>query len=346
MLDIMRKHTRSWVIKIIFTAIILSFIFFFGYSQMQRGGAGTSVAATVNGEAIPMGEYKIALTDAREFYRNMFKNEIPEQMWPQIRQSALLKVISQALMAQFAETIGFHVTDLEIYELIQQNPNFQKDGIFSPSSYKTVFLPYFERRFGLNYEDLLRQEMMAAKGTEFIMSQVTVVEAEAKQQFMEEKTKWTFERITIPKTAAEGVTYDKTPAEIAGELHELLSNGKKREISKITKKYKLTDDELKEVTIQRKAMLIPSADQIDLFEELFSLTKENPIHKGPMESGESFYIFKLVKIEKPSESEWEKEKIAFISDYTNRAKQEELREWQERLRNEASIEEYVLSAER
>jgi len=346
MLDIMRKHTRSWVIKVVFTAIILSFIFFFGYSQLQQGSAGSSVAATVNGEAVPMGEYKIALTDAREFYRNMFKNEIPEQMWPQIRQSALFKVISQVLMAQFAKEIGFNVTNLEIYEAIQQNPNFQQDGIFSPTSYKTVFLPYFERRFGLNYEELLRQEMMAAKGTEFILNQITIAEAEAKKQFMEEKTKWTFERIMIPKTAPEGVTYDKTPAEIATELHGFLSEGKKRDISRMTKKYKLTDDELKDISIQRKAMLIPSADTIDFFEELFSLTKESPIHKAPMESGESFYVFKLVKIEKPSEGEWEKEKTAFISNYTNRAKQEELREWQERLRSEASIEEYVLSAER
>lgn len=349
MLDVMRKHTRSWLIKAIFVAIILSFIFFFGYSRMQKGMQGkTGIAARVNGEAIPYGEYKLAMEDAREFYRKIFADEIPEEMWPQIRASALHKVINQALFAQLAGKLGITVTAAEIYDAISSNPNFQKDGAFEPNIYKNTFLPYFERRYGLNYEAFLKQNLLTIKAVDFLAGHVTVDEAEAKNEYKEDNTFWSFDRIEIHNAPEGDVTSgtkgNRSNEEIAKEALEALASGSNRKVQQLTKKYDLKKEHLKDITIESRYDLIPGDQENKVFSELLSLSKEKPTPSNPIRSGSSWYAFKLVDFREPSDKDWGKEKAEFISALTERKKQDYLREWQEVMKEKAKIEEYVLSA--
>ena len=64
LLSLMRKHAKSWIIKILIAMIIMVFIFFFGYSYISNEG---EKVAEVNGEAISYVEYQNA-------YRELLKN--------------------------------------------------------------------------------------------------------------------------------------------------------------------------------------------------------------------------------------------------------------------------------
>ena len=226
MLDFLRKKTESWLTKVVFTIIILTFIFFFGYSQMRTGGPGTNVAAVVNGTEIPYGLFKLQLENTTEFYKNMFKGQIPENMREQIRGTAVNEIINSYLLLQLADKLGIKISDLEIYDAISKNPSFQIDGKFDAIKYKKDFLPYFQRRFGISYEKLLRNELTNMKLVNFLSNQVSITEEEAKLNFDQENTLWSFRRIVIPENLTEDIKDAQKPEELAQTLHDLLKEKK------------------------------------------------------------------------------------------------------------------------
>lgn len=346
MLTIFRKHTQSWIIKLIFSSIILVFIFFFGYSRMQKGGGGTGIAAKVNGEVIPYGRYKIAFENSREFYSKIFPDKLSDEMIFQIRASALHQVINEALLQQLGNDLGLTVTVQEIYDTISENPNFQKDGVFDPFIYKNTFLPYFERRYGLNYESMLKHGLLADKTKNFLISHINIAESQAKREFDKDKSNWTYERYTVPVSISkegDNGKYDIEGEPIAVELLQALESGSNKKVNELVNKYSLTRNEFKDIDINKKHQLLPSEQDSAIFFDLFSLSQEKPVLKEPVRADSSWYIFKLVEKKKPTEKEWEEEKVEFIKEFTNKKKQEYLMQWQETMKQKADIEEYVLN---
>ena len=59
MLDVMRKHSESFLIYLIFAAIIVVFAFSFGpgSGSCRGGGVGVGWAALVDGEPVPLQAY-------------------------------------------------------------------------------------------------------------------------------------------------------------------------------------------------------------------------------------------------------------------------------------------------
>lgn len=331
----MRKHTRSWMIKIIFGVIIIVFIFFFGYSQMQKGGPGGpggGVAARVNGDAISYGRYKMALEDVQGYYEKIFKDKIPEQMWPQIRQTALLRVIDQALFVQLGDKLGISVTPEELLDNISHNPSFQQDGSFDPIAYKKFILPYFENRYGINYEDVLKKDLTTAKVINFLTGNVTISDAEAKKAYDKEKSTWTFDRIATP---------DKT---VATEVLESIKTSSAKNLESLVKKHDLKKERLENITISTKNRLIPETAENETIIQILSLTKEAPTTPAPIQAGSNFYLFRLVDIKEPGDAEWEKSKNEFTASLLERKKQDYVMEWQENLKKDAEIEQYVLDS--
>lgn len=347
MLDIMRKHTRSWLIKLVFTLIVLSFIFFFGYSSMQksnRSEGGKNAAAIVNGEAIPYGAYKLAYENTQGYFTKMFPDGIPEGMSSQIKNAALAQLIGETLFSQFAGKIGISVTDLELYDFVSHDPNFQQDGVFSASAYKGSFLPYFERKYGLNYEDYVKKALLAAKVKSFLTGSVSVSEQEAREQYEKENTDWNFERIKVPESPAKDANYDISAEEIAKKVLATAKAGNAGELQQLIKKYKLLKEDIKEVSIDKRDRLIPETGNEDIYSQLFSLTMNAPTTGAPIRSGPAWYIFKLTGYKTPSPETWEKEKTAYTATLIERMKQDYLLKWQDQMKDRSKIDEYVLSA--
>ena len=98
LLSLMRKHAKSWIIKVLIAMIIMVFIFFFGYSYISNEG---EKVAEVNGEAISHVEYQNAYRDLlknlQEQYKNMWSDNLIETF--DLKNRALDMLVTRSLKA-------------------------------------------------------------------------------------------------------------------------------------------------------------------------------------------------------------------------------------------------------
>lgn len=194
MLDIIRKRASSIVTRVIFAVIVLVFIFFFGYNQIFTPNQGPqAVLARVDGYDVRQLEFQLAYDNNYAQYKELFKGEIPESMLGILKENTLRQLINQRLMVIEAGKLGLRVSDEEMLKTIESNPQFQKEGKFDRELYRTGFLPAFERKYNINYEDLLRDALMAQKLQEMVVSSVKVSPQEAKDAYILSKSLFTFE---------------------------------------------------------------------------------------------------------------------------------------------------------
>lgn len=188
MLDIIRKKASSWVTRAIFAVVVLVFIFFFGYNQIITPNQGPqAVLVRVNGADIHQNEFNLAYKSSQEMYKQMFKGELPEGMGKMIVNSALQQLVNQRLVIDAAQKMGLSVSNDELARAIESDKRFQKDGVFDRAAYRDYFLPAFQREFSLNYEDLLRNELLAKKLDEILRGSVKLSPAEAKLAYWSDK---------------------------------------------------------------------------------------------------------------------------------------------------------------
>lgn len=331
MLDIMRKHTKSWIIKLAFVVIILVFIFFFGYTQLSNKGNASASAAEVNGVMIPYGRYTLALEQTQNFYEQAFKDKIPEQMQEQMKSSALMNIVNQELFVQLGKKLGLSVTPDELYDNISKTPSFQVEGSFDPLMYKERILPYFETKYGINFENMLSDDLMSRKVVDFLTGQVTVSEGEAKQDYVQRNTTWSFDRIKVPDEAT------------ANNVIETVGSGSKWKIDGMMKELNLAKEKVEDISIDRRHTVIPQAPEHEALKELLLLTMDKPTYMKPIKAGDAYYVFQLVEVVRPSEEQWAKEKDEYMKAATEQKKQAYVMEWQESLRKKADIKEFVLA---
>jgi len=170
MLDIMRKHASSWGIKVLLGMIIVSFVLFFGYRQISRsrapttrGGKNQQAVAFVNHMAVPASEYRFYFDQAAERLRGQFEGkQIPEFMQGILEKSTMSRLVQRELLLQIADKLGIQVTDQELASVIRKSQIAQR-GEFDQTFYTTQYLPYFKNRFGIDFEDMLRNDIRAEK---------------------------------------------------------------------------------------------------------------------------------------------------------------------------------------
>ncbi len=304
MLDIIRRKASSWVTRAIFAGVVLVFIFFFGYNQINTPNQGPqAVLARVNGTDIRQNEYNLAYKSTIEMYKQVFKGAIPEGMGKMIAHSAMQQLINERLMIDAATHIGLRVSDEELAKTIESDKRFQKDGHFDRAAYRDGWLPFFQHEYSLNYEEVLRDELLAKKLEDLLHGSVKVSPAEAKNAYWLEKTKYSFD---VNKTAPGQTATTKQP------------------VGPIT----LSD---------RQQILGADASEAD-FAKVFALTSEKPQTDAPIVVRDIQYSVKLTKRELPTDADWKKDEAAFTQDYLTRKQSHMSQEWLESLSQKAEIE--------
>src|SRR5512140_2802169 len=101
MLDLMRKHAGTWMIKVLLAAIVVVFVFWGvgSWTSRQQG-----IVATVNGQSISQEDYRASYNRLGDQARQNFGNSLNEDMLQslQLPQMALDQLIDRALMRQAA----------------------------------------------------------------------------------------------------------------------------------------------------------------------------------------------------------------------------------------------------
>ena len=159
MLEAIRKRAGSFVVKILFLVLVLSFGVW-GIADVFRPGGGADWAAEV-------GDVKISSTALQEEYRQtlrrlsqaMGSNMDAEQARALgLPGSVLNHMVEGALFDQAASDLGLTISDPVVREQIKADPRFRnKAGVFDPEVFRETL-----RRNGFTedgYVALLRREM-------------------------------------------------------------------------------------------------------------------------------------------------------------------------------------------
>ena len=156
MLDFMRKHAQSWMIKAALGAVVVVFIFW-GIWAPREGRQR---------ELIKIGPYIITVTEARNYYQNMrdryqsiygerFNEDMAKKL--NLKERAVKDLVNRILLLQEARRLGLKVAEEEMEASIHSIPAFQKDGIFDQATYSRALqrARLNPKEFEANQRDLL-----------------------------------------------------------------------------------------------------------------------------------------------------------------------------------------------
>ena len=180
MLNLMRKHASSWIIKFMLAAIIVVFIPW----GVQRYTSGrSSRVAEVNGSVITLDDYRNTYTNLVEQVRQSFGNNVNDELIQTLGlpKRALEQLIDRALMLQAAENLNIQVSDDELARSISNIGAFQTAGVFDNQRYlstlsRTQLTPE-------DFENQQREAMIINKLQNFISGNIKVSDTEAQQWY-------------------------------------------------------------------------------------------------------------------------------------------------------------------
>jgi peptidyl-prolyl cis-trans isomerase D len=134
MLDFMRRHAQSWMIKVALGAVVVVFIFW-GIWSPNEGRKQ---------DLVKIGNYTISITEARNYYQNLrdryqsvYGEKFTEEMAKKLnlKERAVKDLVNRVLLLQEAQHLGLKVSPEEVDVSIHANPAFQKDGLFDKATY-------------------------------------------------------------------------------------------------------------------------------------------------------------------------------------------------------------------
>ncbi len=180
MLDLMRKHAGSWMIKVILFVIVIVFIFW-GVGSVKSRRANR--VAEVNGEVITVSEYRDVYENLKDQYRRVYGSNLTEELLKMLnlKQQALWRLIDRKIMLQQAGKMGLQVTDAELAASIQSIKAFQTDGVFDPGRYQRVLARV--RMTPEAFEVEQRQNLLIARLQNILLAGVTVSDGELRSYY-------------------------------------------------------------------------------------------------------------------------------------------------------------------
>jgi peptidyl-prolyl cis-trans isomerase D len=175
LLSLMRKHAKSYLIKVMIGIIALVFVFYFGYSFHSKEGAKV---ALVNGELISGVEYRKAYADMisalQRQYGNMWSDTLIETF--DLKNRALQELIDDKLISQEARRIGLDVTEEEVRNEIMSYPAFQFQGRFDERRYYSILNQ--NRMQPEDFEATIAQVLLKDKISQLISTFIPITEQE------------------------------------------------------------------------------------------------------------------------------------------------------------------------
>lgn len=307
MLDVLRKHASSWLIKIILGAITISFIFFFGYSSMRKAGrvgklGDISTVASVNGQPIPTTEYSFFLDRNYERMRSSFEGkEVPAFAKKMAESATLQQLVARELMMQQADALGIVIPDIKLADVIRKTPAATQDGEFDPIYYKHEFLPYFNNRFGMDYENLILADLKA-EALESIFTNVDQNIGQKDAAANKGNGSWTFEVIVFDPKAMVSSKVIKSEDE-ARQAAAMLIKADSKNWNGMLSPLKISSKKVGPISIKERSSILNGQGTFEDHQKIFMLTKEHSILAEPIERSGKLYVIRLVDMVKPEKAD-------------------------------------------
>jgi peptidyl-prolyl cis-trans isomerase D len=185
MLEVMRKHSQSFLIYLLFGIIIAVFVVQFGPGNSGFSGADMNFAARVEGETISAEELRRAYAERVRFFQAQNPKGFDAKFLKQlgIKRQVLDELIELRLLKLAAEKNGLKVSSSELRDIILKEPVFQTKGKFDFQAYER-YVNYNVGTSAARFEEDLAGKLLAGKMRDAFETSVSVSDAELKADYM------------------------------------------------------------------------------------------------------------------------------------------------------------------
>lgn len=201
MLETLRKNVRrlSWTLWLVIAAFIVLYI-----PNLVSGGAG-NVVARVDGDPIMVADFRRALNDQVNYYRQMNPGQLPDDLIGQLQldRVVLEQLIRRHLLIAAARDQGFAIPPQEIKDRIMEFPVFR-----NPEG-RWVGDPEYMRILHNNgldpndFEQSIVDDLLVERVTGLITEGVAISDTELQELYQRRNEKVRFQYMQIRPTAFE-----------------------------------------------------------------------------------------------------------------------------------------------
>jgi peptidyl-prolyl cis-trans isomerase D len=201
MLQFMRKHAQSWLIKLLLGLIIVVFVLYFGSSRWREPAESL---VTIGDRMITFSDYRKEYQNLLDMYRQRLGQNLTEEVVKSLnlKQQALDNLINQTVLLTKAEEMGIRVSDEEVQAIIAIQPAFQRDGVFDPKRYEQLLR--YQKMSPEEFEALQKKAIMAAKVQDIFRQGVKVSEKELQDLYRLQSERINVELFKLPARACRG----------------------------------------------------------------------------------------------------------------------------------------------
>ncbi len=251
MLDFVRKHSRSWGIKVLLWLVIIVFIGWGGYLYQTRHEADI---ARVGDHYISSSEYTTVYNNMTERIRKQFGGAVPDDLMRSlnIKEQALESLIEHYLVLRGAGELGLEATTDEVRRRILEIPAFQVEGKFDVGRYEGLLRQ--NRMTPEVFEEQMVDDITTQKVEAFIRGRAVVTEDDilTEYHFNRDQIKVAYV-VFDPKSFEDKVTVEESDLQASYKNHQdRYMEPEKREIAYVLlskegleKEIHPTEDEIK-----------------------------------------------------------------------------------------------------
>jgi len=181
MLSFLRKRKRSWIITLLLSIIVFTFVLYFGGSYWNRSASDAVVE--VNGESINRRDLEVNFQRTLDVYRDQLKGSLTPELIKSlnIRATVLDELIQRRLLLQEAVRLALIASKEEVVHGLTSLPAYQVNGSFSKTRYLDVLR--YQRTTPAAFETEMKEEIVIRKLLELIRDSVHVSESEVSDRY-------------------------------------------------------------------------------------------------------------------------------------------------------------------
>lgn len=182
MLRVLRKHTRSPLIRfvIILAIAVIAIVFaFWGIGPSLNSSA--NAVAVVDGKEITGIAFQRAYDHLLDSYKQRFGGQIPDELInvQEIRRQAVNELVQRELVRKGAGQMGLMISDAAVQRVIRDVPAFQNNGTFDLGLYNAVLAR--QRLAITTFEEGIRNDLLAQRVNEVFATFAQVSDEEIAQ---------------------------------------------------------------------------------------------------------------------------------------------------------------------
>src|SRR5450759_1631690 len=194
MLNIMRRHARNWLMKLVLGIIIVVFVFYFG---SMGGRQRAERIAIIDGKPIVYADFQREYQNLIDVYRQRLGQGLTEEVLKglNLKQQALDNLVNQAVILKKAEEMNIQVTDDDVKAAILAYPAFQQNGVFNQRVYEQTLRA--SKMVPEEFEGIQKKMLVTVRLEDLIQDGVKVSDQEALDLYRMQKEKINIDFIQI-----------------------------------------------------------------------------------------------------------------------------------------------------